>query len=150
MVGTIFFEDIEPGQKITGGGHHLDKAEMVAFAKEWDPLPAHIDEAAGKAAFGSLTASGLYLLAIKQRLLADSPLSWRSVMVSFGYDELRFQAPARPGDTLTLVMECVEKRASRSRPGAGIVTVRIALANQNDTVVMSHLDTVLLRKRETP
>jgi acyl dehydratase len=150
MVETIFFEDFEPGERIESGSHCLDKAEMVAFATEWDPLPAHIDEAAGRAAFGSLTASGVYLLAVKQRLLAASPLSWRSVMASFGYDELRFHKPARPGDTLTLVMECVEKRASRSRPEAGIVTVRLALVNQDDEVVMSHLDTVLLRKRQPP
>jgi acyl dehydratase len=147
MVESIFFDEIEPGHRFTCGSHLIDKAHMLAFALEWDPMPIHVDEAAGRATFGSITASGLYVLAIKQRLLPTSPVNADAVIVSFGYDELRFLKPVRPGDTLTLSMECVEKRASRSRPEAGIVTVRLELANQHGEVVMSHLDTVLLRKR---
>jgi len=147
MSESLFFDDIEPGDRLTGGSHLIDKAHMLAFAREWDPMPIHVDEAAGRAAFGGITASGLYVLAVKQRLLRTSPINADAVIVSFGYDELRFLKPVRPGDTLTLAMECTEKRASRSRPHAGIVTVRIELANQHGEVVMSHLDTVLLRKR---
>ena len=147
MSESLFFDDIEPGDRFTGESHLVDKAHMLAFAREWDPMPIHVDEAAGGAAFGSITASGLYVLAIKQLLLRTSPVNADAVIVSFGYDELRFLKPVRPGDTLTLAMECLEKRASRSRPDAGIVTVRIELANQHGEVVMSHLDTVLLRKR---
>jgi acyl dehydratase len=147
MSESLFFDDIEPGDRFTGGSHLIDKAHMLAFAREWDPMPIHVDEAAGRAAFGSITASGLYVLAIKHLLLPTSPINADAVIVSFGYDELRFLKPVRPGDTLTLAMECVEKRASRSRPETGIVTVRIELANQHGEVVMSHLDTVLLRKR---
>jgi len=149
MSESRYFDDVEPGDRLAGGSHQIDKAHMLAFAQEWDPMPIHVDEAAGKAAFGSLTASGLYVLAIKHLLLRTSPINADAVIVSFGYDELRFHKPVRPGDTLTLAMECVEKRASRSRPDAGIVTVRIELANQHGELVMSHLDTVLLRRRPT-
>jgi acyl dehydratase len=148
MSKSLFFDDVEPGERHTCDSHRIDKAHMLAFAREWDPMPIHVDEAAGKAAFGSIIASGLYVLAIKHRLLRTSPINADAVIVSFGYDEVRFLKPVRPGDTLTLTMECVDKRASRSRPDAGIVTVRIELANQDGEVVMSHLDTVLLRKRE--
>jgi len=147
MSGSLFFEDIEPGDRIAGDSHLIDKTHMLAFANEWDPMPIHVDEAAGRAAFGSLTAPGLYVLAVKQLLLRTSPLNADSVIASFGYDELRFHKPVRPGDTVTLGIECVEKRASRSRPEAGIVTVRLDLTNQQDEVVISHLDTVLIRKR---
>jgi len=147
MSGSLFFDEIAPGDRIAGDSHTIDKAHMLAFAREWDPMPIHVDEAAGQAAFGGLTAPGLYVLAIKQLLLRTSRLNADSVIVSFGYDELRFHKPVRPGDTLTLSMECMEKRISKSRPEAGIITVRIELANQQDEVVMSHLDTVLVRKR---
>lgn len=147
MSESLFFDDIEPGDRLAGGSHRIDEAHMLAFAREWDPMPIHVDEAAGRAAFGGITASGLYVLAIKHRLLRTSPLNEDAVIVSFGYDEVRFLKPVRPGDTLTLTMDCVDKRASRSRPHAGIVSVRIELANQHGEVVLSHLDTVLVRKR---
>jgi acyl dehydratase len=144
---SLFFDDIEPGDQIVGDSHLIDKSHMVAFAREWDPLPVHTDEAAGIAAFGSLTASGLYVIAIKQLLLGTSPFDGTSIIASFGYDELRFHKPVRPGDTLTLGIECMDKRISRSRPEAGIITFRLDLTNQQDEVVMSQLDTVLIRKR---
>jgi acyl dehydratase len=144
---ALFFEDIEPGDRIVGDSHLVDKAHMLAFAREWNPLPIHVDEAAGREAFGSLTAPGLYILAIKQLLLLPSPISVESIIVSFGYDELRFHKPVRPGDTVTLGIECVDKRASRSRPEAGIITFRLSLTNQLDELALSHLDTVLIRRR---
>jgi acyl dehydratase len=146
-IPALFYEDAEPGDRILGDSHLIDKAHMLAFAREWDPLPIHVDEAAGRAAFGSLTAPGLYVLAIKQLLLRTSPFSADSIIASFGYDELRFHKPVRPGDIVTLGIECVEKRTSRSRPEAGIATFRLDLTNQQDELAMSHLDTVLIRRR---
>lgn len=146
MGESIHFEDVEVGGSVTGGTTVIDRDEMVAFAKAWDPLPFHVDEAAARAAFGGLTAPGLYMLAVKQRLIHGTALG-PAVIASLGYDELRFHRPARPGDALTLVMEWVEKRESRSKPDRGIVTVRLSLVNQANETVMSHLDTILLRRR---
>ena len=142
----VYYEDMIPGTQVTGPGTQIDKQEMVAFAEIWDPMPFHVDEAAGKAAFGSLTASGLYVLAIKNRLLHRLP-EQQAVIASAGYDEVRFHEPVRPGDTLTVGLEWLTRRDSKSKPDRGVVTVRFTLTNQDGAVVMSHTDTILVRKR---
>jgi acyl dehydratase len=142
----IFFEDMIPGESIASPTTIIDHDELVDFAKRWDPMPHHIDEAAGKAAFGSITAPGVYMIAVKQRLVHQLPAK-HAVIASFGYDELRFHAPLRPGDEVHVKFECVSKRDSNSKPDRGIVTVRMSLVNQAGVTVMSHLDTILLRRR---
>lgn len=97
---VLFFEDMEPGLCLTSPSHRIDRSELVDFARIWDPLPFHIDEQAGIQAFGSLTAPGLYVLAVKQRLIHQLPA--QKVIASLGYDEVRFVAPLRPEDTVVL------------------------------------------------
>jgi acyl dehydratase len=141
----LYYEDLEPGASLTSPVHTIDRDELVAFAREWDPLPFHVDEAAGVAAFGSLTAPGLYMLAIKQRLVHCMPPL--AVIASTGYDEVRFLAPLRPGDVVALKAEWMDRRPSQSKPDRGVVTIRFSLITQAGTVILSHLDTVLVRRR---
>lgn len=142
---SLYFEDMEPGLCLASPPHRIERSELVAFAKVWDPLPFHVDEQAGIRAFGSLTAPGLYMLAVKQRLIHQLPKM--EVIASLGYDEVRFIAPMRPDDTVVLQLEWVSRRASESKPHRGIVTVRFSLINQEGTAVMSHLDTILVKRR---
>src|SRR6266849_4304439 len=141
----IFFEDVVPGAAIEAGPYIIPEHELVAFASAWDPLPIHVDRAFA-AEHGGLTAPGIYLLAIKMRLVHSLPLR-RTVIASVGYDEVRFHQPAHPGDALTLELTWTEKRRSRSKPDRGIVTGRYSLVNAAGEVVMSHLDTVVMRLR---
>ena len=132
----IFYEDMVPGERLTVPGERVERSEMTRFAEEWDPMPFHVD--------GS-TAPGIYMLAFKQRLLHRLPKM--AVLASFGYDELRFNKPARPGDTLSLAVEWISRRESASKPDTGVVTLPLSLLDASGAVVLSHLDTVLVRRR---
>ena len=142
----LFYEDMTPGESITSPTAVVDRDEMVAFAKRWDPMPFHVDDAAGQAAFGGITAPGLFVLAIKQQLIHQLP-DQHAVIASLGYDELRFHAPVCPNDTLHLKFECISRRESKTKADRGVVTVRLSLINQAGVTVMSHLDTILVRRR---
>lgn len=142
---SLYFEDMEPGLCLASSPYRVERSELVAFAKVWDPLPFHVEEQAGIRAFGSLTAPGLYMLAVKQRLIHQLPKI--EVIASLGYDEVRFIAPMRPDDTVVLQLRWVSRRVSESKPHRGIVTVRCSLINQEGTAVMSHLDTILVKRR---
>ena len=122
----------------------VDRDEMVDFAKRWDPLPIHVDSDVA-VNNGGPTAPGVFILAIKQRLIHQLPE--HAVIASFGYDEVRFHQPLRPGDEVHLRYEFIETRPSSSKPDRGIVTVRLSLVRNDDEVVMSHLDTILVRRR---
>ena len=143
----LYFEDIHAGDAMRSPTYAIDRDEMVEFARRWDPVPMHIDPDAAEAAIGGLTASGSYVLAVKSRLLHELPDS-AAILGSAGYDEVRFHEPLRAGDAVHVVLEWLECRASRSKPDRGVVKLRISLVNQDDVTVMSHLDTLIVRRRE--
>lgn len=141
---VIHFEDMIAGEYMTSPAVVVDRDEMVDFATQWDPLPIHVDSEVA-ASHGGLTAPGLYILAVKQRLIHQLPE--HAVTASFGYDEVRFHHGLRPGDEVYLRFEFVETRPSSSKPDRGIVTIRLSLIRNDDEVIMSHLDTILVRRR---
>jgi acyl dehydratase len=144
-MNDIYFEDVIPDTALRAGPYIIPEQELIAFAETWDPLPIHVDKAYA-AKHGGLTAPGIYLLAVKLRLVHTLPLQ-RTVIASFGYDEVRFHRPARPGDALTLELKWTNKRRSQTKPDRGIVSGRYALTNAEGEIVLSHLDTILMRLR---
>jgi acyl dehydratase len=145
--GPLFYEDMVPGESLVSPKQVIDREEMIAFAKIWDPMPFHVDETAGLKAFGGLTAPGLYMLAVKQRLIHRLPR--HEVIASLGYDEVRFLEALRPGDTVILKEEWVSRRPSGSKPDRGVVVIRFSLINDAGVTLMTHLDTVLVRTRHS-
>ncbi len=146
-MGGGYFEDVVVGATVTAGPYRVTRDEMVAFARKWDPFPFHVDETAGRdSIYGGLIASGEYTMAVKQVLIHR--LGGNEALIgSMGYDELRYLGPVRPDDRLTLSMECIDKRDSRSKPDRGIVKYKVTLTNQDDEPVLSYIDIVLLAKR---
>ena len=115
----LYFEDFEEGQVYELGEKTLTKEEIVAFAREYDPQPFHVDEEAAKgSAFGGLIASGWHTAAIFMRLYADAVLSRAESMGSPGVEELRWLKPVRPGDTLSARLTVLDAAPSASRPSA--------------------------------
>ena len=61
----LSYEDFEPGQVFELGSRTVSADEIVAFAREWDPQPFHVDpEAAADSVFGGLIASGGQTVAV--------------------------------------------------------------------------------------
>ena len=52
-------------------------------------------------------------------------------------DQLNWLKPVRPGDTLRVEMEVLEKRPSRSKPDRGFVRFKYTTFNQEDELVMT-------------
>jgi acyl dehydratase len=109
----------------------------------------HVDDAVANELFGEggVTAPGVFIMAVRTRLLHDEP-DPVAVIAALGYDELRFLAPVRAGDTLRLRQELLDKRVSESKPDRGVARSRLSLVNQDGVEVMSHIDTILLRRRD--
>lgn len=133
-----YFEDYEPGSTQEFGSTKVTEAEILEFARKYDPQPFHVDPAAAaKSQFGGLIASGWHTSSMMMRLLADNYLSPVSSLGSPGIDELRWPKPVRPGDELRLRVHVLEARPSKSKPDRGLVRSRVELLNQDDDVVFS-------------
>jgi acyl dehydratase len=143
-----WFEDYVPGTTAEFGPLQVAEDDVVDFGRRFDPQPFHVDaEAAAAGPFGGLIASGWHTCALMMRLLADEYLSPVSSLGSPGVDELRWSAPVRPGDQLTLRTTVVEARPSRSKPDRGLVRTRAELRNQAGDVVLSMVAMNLIRTR---
>src|ERR1700680_4703851 len=127
---TLTFEDFPPGHFGTFGPRRVTREEMLAFAAEFDPQPMHLDEEAAKRSMlKGLSASGWHLCSIMMRMMFDGYIGRTASLGSPGVNEVRWLAPVRPGDELTLDVEVTESRVSRSRPGTGIVTFKAVARN---------------------
>ena len=144
-----YFEDYVVGDYVQGGSYMVTKDEIVAFAREYDPQPFHIDEEAAKASvFGGLTASGFHTVAIQGKLIHALP-DKGAVIAGLGWDEVRFANPVHVGDTLTLHLVCIETRPSTSKPDRGVVRSSITLRNQRGEDVLTSIHSILVKRRDT-
>ena len=133
-----WFEDYRTGLVLEFGAVRVDEAEVIEFARRYDPQPFHIDAGvAARGPYGGLIASGWHTGSIIMRLLVEHYLSPVSSLGSPGLDELRWLAPVRPGDTLSVRVTILEARRSQSKPDRGLVQALIEVLNQRREVVMS-------------
>jgi len=143
-----YFEDFVPGSVEEFGAITVGEADIIDFARRFDPQKMHTDPvAAAEGPFGGLIASGWHTAAMMMRLLVDQYLSDASSLGSPGIDELRWLRPVRPGDTLGIRASVLEATRSRSRPDRGLVRTRLEILNQNAEVVMSLQAMNLIRAR---
>jgi acyl dehydratase len=131
------FSDFHAGQVIEAGPYELSEAQILAFAKDWDPQWFHTDpEAAAAGRHGGLIASGWQTCGIAMRLVAEAALQGSESFASPGLQYVKWPHPVRPGDQLRLVATVVETRRSDKQPTLGILRWRWQLFNQTPAMVL--------------
>jgi acyl dehydratase len=144
----LLFEDFPPGHFGSFGPRHVTREEMLAFAAEFDPQPMHLDEAAAqRSMLKGLSGSGWHLGSIMMRMMFDGLIGRTASLGSPGINELRWLAPFRPGDDLTLDVDVVEARVSRSRPDTGIVTFKCGVRNGAGQLLCDWVSPIIVQRR---
>ena len=134
----IWWEDFKVGEHAELGRHTFSEAEIVAFGRQFDPQPFHVDaEKAEHGVFGGLIASGWQTCAIAMRLAVEKALIDSESFGSPGIDNIRWLKPVRPGDTLAYRRTVLESRASTTRKGVGLVKHRWEAVNQHGELVLT-------------
>jgi acyl dehydratase len=147
-VSGLAFEDFTAGRIFELGTTVVDREEMIAFARRFDPQPFHVDDEAAKASwFGALAASGWFTAGLWMRLYVDEVLNKALALGSPGGEELVWPVPVYAGDELRASMEVLEARRSQSRPGLGLVKLR-ARMHRGDVLVYHSTFTGMFRTRE--
>ena len=148
---TKFLDDLAAGDKFVTGGVTLTESGIIGFALTYDPQPFHLDAAAAaESIYGGLIASGFQVVALAFRLFIQSGMLAGSSMGSPGIDELRWFAPARPGDTLHAEVEVLAVTPSKSKADRGIARLRYTMLNQRREAVSSFIVNHLLLRRPAP
>ena len=155
-----YFEDRVIGEFADLGSHTFTKPEIVAFAREYDPQPFHLDEEAAKSSlFGALCASGWHTaahyirlsVALRQGIEAKIRDAGGKVAVygpSPGFKKVRWLKPVYVGDTITYRNRTTQKIDLKSRPERGLVVTETQGRNQKGEIVFAINGQILAERRE--
>jgi acyl dehydratase len=142
-----YFEDFPVGAVFEFGSITVTEADIVAFARQFDPQVMHTDPvAAANGPTGGLIASGWHTVAMMMRMYAEHVLPENGLPAP-GVDEIRWTRPVRPGDTLRVRVTIEDARVSQSKPDRGIIRPFTEVLNQRGEVVLTVRPINLVRRR---
>lgn len=135
--GLLYLDDLAVGDVFVTGEYLLTEAELIEFARRYDPQVFHVDpDLARDSFFGGLAASGWHVASITMRLLVDGGMPIAGGLIGVE-TSLRWPRPTRPGDELRVESTIAAIARSRSRPDRGIVTVKSRTLNQAGEAVQT-------------
>jgi itaconyl-CoA hydratase len=129
----LWFEDCAAGESfVHAGSRAFHREEVLAYARRSLELmpPRHVPETFVIAAATALTTR-----------------TFGRVVANLGWTDVALPVPVAVGDTIEAESTILETRASRSRPGEGIVSVATSARNQHGAEVMSYRRTLLVYRR---
>ena len=115
----------------------VSQAEMVAFARQYDPQWFHSDiDAAKNSQFGEVVASGVYILALWRQMdhQINSDIDF---VCGVGFDNLRLRTALRPGDTVHVTSEITGLAPSKTGKARGTAMTLYKMINQAGDVIVS-------------
>jgi acyl dehydratase len=131
------FANFKQGMTIQAGPVEVTEAEILEFARKYDPQWFHTDvQRAAGGRWGGLIASGWYTCAVAMRMAVDAALHDSESFGSPGLGEVRWRVPVRPGDRLRLEARVHGARTSSSRPDLGIINWAWVVYNQHEEAVL--------------
>ncbi|MBM3153825.1 MAG: dehydratase [Chloroflexi bacterium] len=144
-----YWEDYQLGEKFTTPGRTVSEGMiniMVGLAGFTLPL-FWDEEAAGKTAFGMRIAPGRLTLLFMGGLEEQCGFWEEETMIALvGIDKVRITSPLRPGDTLRVYGEVIEKRETKN-PQRGIIVHRSTCKNQKGETVAETESAHLVKRR---
>jgi acyl dehydratase len=145
------FAELTPGRVIKLGPVNVDTQEVLTFARQYDDQWFHTDAAAAEAGpFNGLIASGWHTCALAMQLVSREILAGSESFASPGLSYVRWQAPVRPADSLTLEVMVHESRISTSKPWLGIVRWQWMMRNQRQEQVLDLEATSMFKIGDAP
>ncbi|HMN74911.1 MAG TPA: MaoC family dehydratase [Burkholderiaceae bacterium] len=142
----LFLDDLAAGDVFESESITLSAEQIVDFARQFDPQPFHLDDAAARNTFfQGLAASGWHTVALTMRLMVQS-LPLDCGVIGAGA-ELAWPKAVRPGDRLRVTSTVLGVTPSRSKPDRGIVEVQSVTSNQLGEVVQRLTSKLLVFRR---
>ena len=131
-----YYEELVVGEIIQHPfGRTLTEMDNVLFSSlTMNHQPLHINaDFAAKTRFGRPLMNGLFTMGLVVGISVNE-LSAGTIVANLGYEEVQHPHPLFAGDTLYVESEVLKKRASRSNPDCGVVTIKHTGRNQNGIV----------------
>lgn len=138
------FNEFFIGQIFETESYSMNKAEIIAFASEYDPQYMHVnEEKAMKSRFKGIIASGLHTLNISLKLWIRMGIMGDKVIAGKSVNNLKFVKPVYPEDILYTTTKVIKKK---ERKGDGEVTFLLSTyKNDGELVLEAEICTLFLK-----
>ena len=148
---ALYLDDLSVGQRFSSTSLMVTAETIKAFAREFDPQPFHLDEAAAERTFfGRLAASGWHTAALTMRLNVEGGLPIAAGIIGAG-GEITWPTALRANDTIHVENEIIAITPSRSRPDRGMVTIVSRTLNQDGAAVqVATMKLLVFRRGRNP
>lgn len=146
-----FFEDFQVGDVYEHRpGRTISQTDNIWFTLlTMNTHPLHFDEEYAKhSEFGRCIVASPFTVALMVGM-SVTDVSQKAI-ANLGWTDIELTHPVTPGDTLYAESEVLNKRESKSRTDAGIVSVRTTGKNQDGVVVCTFQRTILVQRRGHP
>lgn len=146
----LYYEDVEVGSVFHTLRRTITEADIVNFAGvSGDFNPLHMDaEFAKESLFGQRVAHGVLVLGVATGLRQGIGLFDGTLMGLLELRTWRFLAPVFIGDTVRVETEIIDLRPT-SKPDRGVMTQRVSVLKQDDTVAQQGELVALLKRKES-
>ncbi|WP_337459597.1 MaoC family dehydratase [Halogranum rubrum] len=150
VMSGLYYEQFEVGETIEHEKRRtVSESDNQRFCDmTMNQQPLHLDaEFAADTQFGERLVNGIYTLALAVGISIPETTDG-TIVANLSYDDVSHPNPVFHGDTLRAQSTVTEKRET-SDGERGVVTMRVEVFNQNDTLVCEFERTVLSLKRES-
>lgn len=143
----LFFEDIEVGETYEHrpGKTLLAEENLAHTLRALDQTPALTDlHFHAQVAGGPATINPLHVIAVATGMMTKT---FSKIVANLAWENVRFVAEARAGDTIYAESTVLEKRASKSRPGQGIIRTRTSVRTHDGRELCTFERSILIYGR---
>ena len=139
----MYFDELQVGMTVDTVPAVIEKEKMMAFAKDYDPIPLHMDEEYAKTTpFGKLIAPGVmsfmsvWAKYLEVDFFGEELLAGKST-------KIKWLKPVFADDVLT-GKATITKLVKRN-PRNGLVEVTIEAYNQNGEIVLTDVTEAIVK-----
>jgi itaconyl-CoA hydratase len=143
----LFFEDLAPGETFQHAPRRsfAPSAALAHATRALELTPRYHDlDWAARHNDGRLVVSETFVIA---QATAATTRTFGRVVANLGWYDIELPHPVHAGDTIEAESTILETRASRSRPGEGIVSVATRARNQAGDTVLTYRRNLLVYRR---
>jgi acyl dehydratase len=142
-----YWDDLVVGERHRSRTRTVSAAEMLDFARLYDPQWFHTDpEAASASPFKGLIGSGIYTCALWRQL--DHEICGDIAFIcGIAWEDMRFLHPLRPDDAIYVTAEVLEKHESTSHSKRGTAIFGCAVLRSDDVAMLSFRSVNLVHRR---
>ena len=144
-----YFEDYQIGEVQITSGRLMTDADIRLFIGCSDNThPVHVDpEYCSKfGAVGRPIVQGVLTLGVADAFMAKEVSPTKVPSIHYGHDKVRYIKPVYPGDTIHCEFKVVDKFIKNDE--FGVVTWEVTVKNQNDEVVLFHIDKQYIGRKQ--